>query len=311
LELCLWQRWAGLSKSVKNPSNPHVLNYAWHLKKLGRADTTIESHVKRLKRLSNLCNLEDPEQVKSTLAVLEWKNSTKQSVTDIYTGFLKFIGLTWQKPEYQKDSTLPFIPTEQEIDALISAGQPKTSALLQLLKETGARIGEVLKLEWTHIDTARKTVYITAIKGSNSRILPISDKLINMLKCLLKTNDKVFQTNQHGLRATICTLRKKTAMKLGNPRLNKIHYHTFRHWKGTMEYHKTKDIIHVQVVLGHKNIQSTMIYINLESAIFLSDSDEWTCKATANDKDAIQLIESGFEYVTTTPNGLMMFRKRK
>jgi len=36
-----------------------------------------------------------------------------------------------------------------------------------------------------------------------------------------------------------------------------IHFHTFRHWKATMEYHKTKAILHVMKVLGHKNINNT------------------------------------------------------
>jgi len=54
-----------------------------------------------------------------------------------------------------------------------------------------------------------------------------------------------------------------------------------------------------------------MIYINIEQALWLATSDEWTCKATTNDKEAQQLIEAGFEYVTTTPTDLMIFRKRK
>ena len=93
--------------------------------------------------------------------------------------------------------------------------------------------------------------------------------------------------------------------------MNRITFHTLRHFGATMEYHKTKDIIHVKTVLGHRNIESTMIYINIESAIFLSTSNKWTCKATTNNNEATQLIENGFEYVMTTPDGLMLFRKRK
>jgi hypothetical protein len=78
-----------------------------------------------------------------------------------------------------------------------------------------------------------------------------------------------------------------------------------------MEYHKTKDIIHVKAILGHKDIESTMIYINLENAIFLNDSSEWTCKTAKDTNEATKLIEVGFEYITTTPEGLMLFRKRK
>ena len=288
-----------------------IINHAWQLKKNGRTQSTIDTHVARLKRLNNLCNIYEPEQVKAVLADATWKKATKELMVTIYTKFLEYIGKEWQKPTYKRESEIPFIPTEQEIDSLISAGNPRTATRLQTLKETGTRIGEIDKLLWIHIDTQRKTIYITAEKGSNSRILPISNKLIAMLNHLPRPNDKVFQPTPHGLRTTFEALRKKTAIKLNNPRLKKIHFHTFRHWKGTTEYHKTKDIIHVKTILGHKSIESTMIYINLEQALFLTESDEWTCKATANTNEAKQLIENGFEYVMTTPDALMLFRKRK
>ncbi len=71
--------------------------------------------------------------------------------------------------------------------------------------------------------------------------------------------------------------RKRIARKLNNPRIRKISLHTFRHWKGTMEYYKTHDIthdiIHVQQVLGHRDIKSTMLYIDVEQALFQSSND--------------------------------------
>jgi len=190
-----------------------IMSYAWQLKKNGRADSTIETAVARLKRLSNLCNIQEHEEVKATLAELQWQNNTKHHVAQLYTGYLNFIGKTWTRPEYKRESGLPFIPTEKEIDSLISAGTIKTSTLLQLLKETGARIGEIERLKWTDVDLERKTVYVTAEKGSNSRILPISTKLIAMLNNLPKINGKVFQTNKHGLRRTFGALRKRTVTK--------------------------------------------------------------------------------------------------
>ena len=131
-----------------------------------------------------------------------------------------------------------------------------------------------------------------------------------MLNQIPKKNDKVFQTHKSGLRKTFESMRKRTAIKLNNPRLNKITFHTFRHWKGTMEYHKAKDIIHVKTILGHKEIKSTMCYINIESSLFLSNTDEYTCKIAKNAKEAQQLIEIGFEYVAEK-DGLMLFKKRK
>ena len=288
-----------------------IMNHAWQMKKNGLADSTIQTAIDRLKRLAKLCDIQEPEQVKAVLATLQWQNNTKRHVVQIYNGYLKHLGKTWTQPKYAKEHKLPFIPTEQELDILISAGTHRTATRLQILKETGARIGEIDKLKWLDIDTKRKTIYITAEKGSNSRILPISTQLIAMLNQLPKDTDKVFQVTKNNFRKTFDALRKRTATKLNKPRLKAITQHTFRHWKGTMEYHKTKDIIHVKTVLGHKNIESTMVYINIESALFLATSDEYTCKATTNDNEATQLIESGFEYTMTTPNGLMLFRKRK
>jgi hypothetical protein len=53
-----------------------------------------------------------------------------------------------------------------------------------------------------------------------------------------------------------------------------------------------------------------MIYINIEQAIFLSQSDEWTCKIAHNEQEVTQLIETGFDYVTDI-DGHKAFRKRK
>jgi len=70
--------------------------------------------------------------------------------------------------------------------------------------------------------------------------------------------------------------RKKLANEYCNPRLLQISFYTFRHWKATTEYHRTKDTIHVQTMLGHKGLNNTLLYINLEHALFVeSDSQEF------------------------------------
>jgi integrase len=105
--------------------------------------------------------------------------------------------------------------------------------------------------------------------------------------------------------------RKYAARKLQNPRLLQIHFHTLRHWKGTMEYHKTKDILHVKTVLGHKSIINTMIYINLEQAHFhAGDSSEYITRVAKTVKGVRALLEASFEYVIEM-DGVKLFRKRK
>jgi hypothetical protein len=74
-----------------------------------------------------------------------------------------------------------------------------------------------------------------------------------------------------------------------------------------MEYHKTKDILHVMQLLGHKSIKNTLIYTQL---IDFPEDDEFVCKVAKNVQEASQLIETGFEYVCEIEDA-KLFRKRK
>jgi integrase len=74
---------------------------------------------------------------------------------------------------------LPFIPLEKEIDDLIAYSRKKTATILQLLKETGMRIGEDLDLEWVDVDFERGTILLNSSgKHGNPRAFEMTDKLI-------------------------------------------------------------------------------------------------------------------------------------
>jgi hypothetical protein len=99
---------------------------------------------------------------------------------------------------------------------------------------------------------------------------------------------------------------------MSNSRLLKISFRTFRHWKGTVEYHRTKDILYVKKILGHKSIQNTLKYIDLDANIFATTDDQFITKVATSVQEACKLIETGFEYVTGEySDGGRIFRKRK
>jgi integrase len=98
----------------------------------------------------------------------------------------------------------------------------------------------------------------------------------------------------------------KMSEKLGNPRLLRIHFHTLRHWKATMEYPRTKDILYVMKLLGHKNIANTLIYTQLVEF----EGDEYCSAVVRSVEEAQKLVEAGFEYVRSHDE-TMLFRKRK
>jgi len=288
-----------------------IIEFAWNLKKNGYSEGTIRTYSNYLILLVKAgAYLLNPEEVKEVVAKKKWSENTKFIVTNAYRAFLKFLGLTWKPPRYRQVLKIPFIPTEEEINQLIAASGRKLAAFLMLLKETGMRCGEALMLEWTDIDLQRRTVRITAEKGSYPRIMAISEDLTRALSLLPKNSAKIFPMTQSAMQHNLHKIRKEVAVKMNNPRLLKITFHTLRHWKGTMEYHRTKDILHVKQLLGHRSIKSTMLYINIDKALFTVKSDEFHVKVASKPEEIKALLEVGFEYVCEK-DGLMFFRKRK
>lgn len=303
---------AGATPTTQADAKGAIISFAFWLKKNGYAETTIHTATNNLSILVRKgADLFEPERVKDIVALQSWTDATKLNVVSTYTLFLAFLGRTWQQPEYKPVSKLPFIPTESELDSLISGSGKKTSCFLQLLKETGARSGEIDKLEWIDVDFEHQTVRITPEKGSLPRIFKLSAKCVGMLNSLPRTSKKVFGDRSVNNQRTILErTRKVLARKLNNPRLLNIHLHTFRHWFGTMLYHKTKDVLYVKEKLGHRNINSTLIYIQLSEAIFQEENSSYCCKVAQTIEEAMRLCEEGWEEWSEF-NGCKIYRKRK
>jgi integrase len=202
---------------------------------------------------------------------------------------------------------VPFIPLEAELDQLIGGAYKKLATFLQLLKETAMRSGEAWRLRWTDVDFKRGTLTLNQPeKEGTPRIFKISSTLIAMLNLLPKRGDYLFTGSLRSLGRTFLRYRKRMAFKLQNPRLKTITFHTFRHWKATTEYGKTKDILYVMKLLGHKDIKTTLIYTQLVQF----ENDEFHSAAATTVEEARALIETGFEYVCTYSD-VKLFRKRK
>lgn len=284
------------------------------MKNQGYKQTTIDRREAALTRLQKLnADLDEPESVKQVIAAQsKWKESQKQVVVFAYDLYVKNQGLTWTRPYYEAIRELPFIPQEREIDDLIAGVNKEIGLLLLIAKETGARAGEIYALLWTDIDFEAKTISIRAEKNSNPRRFTLSKRLLNALECYPKSTERIFnkyKTLNH-LRRTFERQRKRIAYKLSNPRINQIKIHTLRHWKGTTEYDKTKDILHVMQTLGHKNIKNTLLYTQL---VTVGEDKGYICKIAKTPTEAVALIEEGFEFHIAygEHDEVKLFRKRK
>jgi integrase/DNA-directed RNA polymerase subunit RPC12/RpoP len=307
------------TKKSKSEIKGKLLEYSWYLKKQGYANCvngregTIQKRTRLLKRLIKLeANLWDPESVKKTIAMQEkWSDGYKVNAVYAYQSFLNMEGLTWIPPRYKQPKTLPFVPLESEIDLMINASGKKVSIFLQGIKETGTDPGELLRAEWSDINEEAKTIDIKhPVKGHDPRILPISRKAIARFHMLPKTSTRIFPMPIKSMNANFWWQRKRIAKSFDNPRLLKLTFTSIRHWKATTEYHKTRDILHVKRLLGHKCLSSTMKYIDIERAIYgKNENDSFISRVATSLKGARSLIEAGFEYVTDM-DSYKIFRKR-
>lgn len=290
-----------------------IIEYCFHLQKQSYSPETIRLNRTALKVLVERgAELLNPESVKEVIAEQKaWSEARKRNVINAYGQFLKFNSVQWEKPKCRITRPFPFIPTEQEIDVLIAGCGKKTATFLQLLKETAMRSGEAKRLEWINIDSEKNIITLNLPeKGSNPRMWKVNQKLIDMLNALPRKSQRVFGEGPvNSMKTTFLRARKNLAAKLQNPRLTRISFHTLRHWKATMLYHKTKDPYYVKNFLGHKSLQNTEIYINIEHTLFEPGNDEFSVNATDKPEEVKSLLEVGFEYVCQK-DGLVFLRKR-
>ena len=185
-----------------------LIQYIFYLSKEGYAeDSRYISCIRMLKNAG--ANLFDPENVKEVIAKRKWKDGVKMQAVYAYDAMTKMLGIEWTKPRYRQQETLPFIPTEKELDQLIAGCKSRRMiAFLQTLKETFADPSEALKLRWIDIKGNVITINET-VKGHSHRQLKGSNKLIAMLNALPKISGRIFPTNYGAMAQCFMTVRKE------------------------------------------------------------------------------------------------------
>ncbi len=135
-------------------------------------------------------------------------------------------------------------------------GNFRDSTLIWVLLHTGARVSEVLAIRKCDIIEQGMRVFIRGLKNSNDREIPMTPFLFNRLKVLaekLEDSGKIFPIGYNRAREIWCEWR---------PAKKRIH--SLRHYRAVEIFKKTKNVLLVKRVLGHKDLATTMIYLEYE-----------------------------------------------
>ncbi len=154
---------------------------------------------------------------------------------------------------------------KQVID-LISNIKHKTT--ISIIYSCGLRISECINIKISDIDSTRMMIKIREAKGKKDRFVPLSSKMLSMLRNYYKgykPKDYLFegQKNAKYSPRSIQNVLKK-ALKLCRIQKN-ITVHSLRHSFATHLVEQGTDIRIIQELLGHKDIRTTQIYTHISS----------------------------------------------
>jgi len=164
---------------------------------------------------------------------------------------------------------------------------------------------ELSNVKAKDIDFERGILTVVGFKGHASRCFKLSSETLSMLKWYFskyssfpksRTINKAWQM-----------YRNRVSEKFEDVSIRNIRLYDLRHYYASMLYYKTRDILLVKQQLGHKKLETSLIYTQL---LNLNEEDEYQTATARTVKEAEQLIANGFEYITTFDN-VMIFRKRK
>ncbi len=225
----------------------------------------------------------DPEQVKDYLYGLQQRSKTPSQTYFKHTVYglrflLKTEGLPYEYlhlPEIPKSKKLPVILSREEIWSMLRSAQLlKHRILIGLIYGCGLRCMEVRSIRLENMDFHRKLLHVVQSKGNKDRYVPLSEHLIRGIqKYIAAEHPKDYLFNgqpvnrgggdfdsrysQRGVQWVIKTVAKQAGI------IKDVHTHTLRHSFATHLLEDGVNIIAVQKLLGHENIETTMEYLHV------------------------------------------------
>jgi len=173
-------------------------------------------------------------------------------------------------------AALPEVITQSQVFQIIDATEKfRLKCVIWITYTLGLRINEAIHLQVGDIDSQRMMVHVHRGKGAKDRYIPLPESTLNTLRALWATHRNptfVFpaegRDHQDGSRSktpmSISTVQG--ALKRITKQLNfgkKVSAHTLRHSYATHLLEARVSLKAIQKYLGHKSLQTTLIYLHL------------------------------------------------
>jgi site-specific recombinase XerD len=254
----------------------------------GMSERTQQCYTRSIRMLVDFCD-KTPDQINETELedyFLHRKNVDKWSPATMricYSGikffFINVLKRQWHTLDLvhaKREQRLPTVLSTNEVRSILNTVKtPQNKAYLTTVYSCGLRLNEALFLQVADIDADRLRIHVHRGKGAKDRYVPLPESTLNILRNYWKLHrnpvwifPRLGHSGQEGPQAA--TPMNKGSVQgalrrvLKQLKLKKrISVHTLRHSYATHLLEAGVNIRRIQQYLGHRSLNSTMVYLHL------------------------------------------------
>jgi integrase/recombinase XerD len=174
-------------------------------------------------------------------------------------------------PYGRRPKTLPTVLSRDEVLQFFAAFPTDPDrTLVRTTYACGLRIGEVVRLRVADIDSRRGVVQVRQGKGRKDRQVPLSPQLLQELRAYwrrYRPQDWLFPgAGGSGSHRSITALQRRVKRAVGCLGWSKrVSLHTLRHSYATHLLEAGVDVVTLQHLLGHNDLETTARYLHVST----------------------------------------------
>jgi integrase/recombinase XerD len=170
----------------------------------------------------------------------------------------------------RREHRLPNVLSKEEVKAILNAhNNLKHKIMLSLIYSCGLRRSELLNLKPTDIDSQRNIIVIRQSKGKKDRIVPLSPKILEILRAYyvtFKPKTWLFEGQIENEQYSEKSLQNVLKQSLAKCNITKpVTLHWLRHSFATHLLESGTDLRYIQELLGHSSSKTTELYTHVST----------------------------------------------
>lgn len=182
--------------------------------------------------------------------------------------FNKVLNKKIELPHPKRNKSIPTVLTQEEIREIINnTTNIKHRLIIKTLYGCGLRVSELVNLKKENVNFNESLIHVKLSKNKKDRFVKIPNSIKSDLEKYFDLTESkyAFDSNRGGklTTATIQKIVKNSSKKAGIGK--KVHPHTLRHSFATHLLEQGTDLRIIQKLLGHSDIKTTQIYLNVSN----------------------------------------------